>query len=100
MRGTTSQVFAIQTVRTIQPSNGAVVVAFGSGLVGRFPLDHPDWESMLREAQSSLAEGKPVGVQVDGDGLLLELSHAHEPGVYSIREDEEDNCRLAIWFWG
>jgi hypothetical protein len=100
MLGTTPQVFDIQMVRTIQPSNGAVVIAFGSGLVARFPPDHPDRDRMLREAQSSLAEGRPVGVMVNGDGRLLELSHAHETGVDCVREDEDDENRLAIWFWG
>jgi hypothetical protein len=99
MPGTTPQVFDIQTVRTIQTSNGALVVAFGSGLVARFPPDHPDRDRMLREAEDSLRQGRPVGVMVNGDGRILELSHAHETCVDSIREDEEDKSRLAVWFW-
>jgi hypothetical protein len=100
MLGTTPQVFDIQTVRTIQPSNGAFVVTFGSGLVARVPQDHPDRDRILREAESSLKEGGPVGVMVNGDGCILELSHAHETGVRSLRQDEEDQSRLPIWFWG
>jgi hypothetical protein len=99
MLGTTSQVFDNQTVSTIQPSNGAFAVAFGSGLVARFPPDHPDRDRMLLEAESSLRECRPVGVMVNGDGRLLELSHAHETSVRSVREDEEDSSRLAVWFW-
>ena len=76
MLETTRQVFDIQTVRTIQPSYGALVVAFGSGLVARFPPEHPGRDSMFREAESSLEEGRPVGVMENGDGRILELSHA------------------------
>jgi hypothetical protein len=99
MLGTTSQVFDIQTVRTIEPSNGAVVVAFGSNLVAHLPPDHPDRARILREAADSLQQRRPVGVLVNGDGHLLELSHVHETSVRSLRPDEEDNNRLAIWFW-
>jgi hypothetical protein len=100
MLGTTAPVFDIQTVRTSQPSNGAVVVAFGSGLAARVPPDHPDRDLMLRDAEDSFQRRRPVGILVDGDGRLLELSPAHDTGVYSVREDEEDRSRLAVWFWG
>src|SRR5262245_3663752 len=99
MLGTTPQVFDIQTVRAIQPVNGALVVTFGSGLVARLPPDHPDRDRMLREAEYSLQQRSPVGVVVNGDEHLLELSHAHETGVRSVREDEEDRSRLAVWLW-
>jgi hypothetical protein len=99
MLGTTPSVFDIQTIRTIAPSNGAIVVAFGNGLVARVPPDHPDRDSMLRDAEDSLKRRRPVGVLVDGDGWLLELSPAHDIGVRSVREDEEHTSRLAVWFW-
>jgi hypothetical protein len=99
MLGTTTQVFEIQTVRSIEPSNGAPVVVFGSGLVARLPPDHPDRDRMLREAADSLRQRRPVGVLVNGEGRLLELSHAHDTSVRSLREDEEDSSRLAVWFW-
>src|SRR5262249_42493884 len=35
----------------------------------------------------------------DGEGRILELSHAHETCVNSIREVGEDPSRLAVWFW-
>jgi len=99
MLDATTQVFDIQTVSTIQPSNGAPVVAFGGGLVARLPPDHPDRDKMLREAENSLQQRRPVGLLANGDGLILELSHAHETSVRSVREDEEDKSRLAVWFW-
>jgi hypothetical protein len=55
---------------------------------------------MLREAERGLQQRRPVGVMVDGDGRLLELSPTHDTGVCSVREDEEDRSRLAVWFWG
>jgi hypothetical protein len=99
MLGTTAQVFGIQAVRAIHPSNGALLVTFGSGLLGRLLPDHPDRDWILREAEASLQERRPVGVLVNGEGHFLELSHAHETCVDCIREDEEDNSRLAVWFW-
>jgi hypothetical protein len=100
MIGTSRLVFDIQIVTGIQPSNGALVVSFGSGLIARLPPDHPDRDGMLYEAEFSLKERTPVGMMMDADGRLLELSHAHDTGVHSVREDEEDNTRLAVWFWG
>ncbi|HEV3255699.1 MAG TPA: hypothetical protein VG013_02345 [Gemmataceae bacterium] len=99
MLETTTQVFDIQTIGTIQPYNGALVVAFGSGLVARLPPDHPDRDRMLREAVNSLQQRRALGLMVNGDGQILELSYAHDTTVRSIKEDEEDKSRLAGWFW-
>jgi hypothetical protein len=99
MLETSPQVVEIQAVRTIQPSNGTFVVAFENGLVAQLPPDHPDRDRMLREAEASLRQHRPVGVMVQGGGRILELSHAHETCVRSVREDEEDKSRLAVWFW-
>ena len=35
----------------------------------------------------------------NGDGRLVEVSHVHDTCVHSVREDEEDKSRLAVWFW-
>ena len=99
MLETARQVLDIQTVSTIQPSNSAMAVGFGNGLVTRVPPGHSDGDNMLREATSSLEQGRPVGVMASGNGLLLELSHAHDTAVRSMREDEEDKSRLAVWLW-
>jgi hypothetical protein len=99
MVGTASRVFGVETVRTVQPCDGASVVTFQSGLAARVPPDHPDWERILREAERSLGRRSPVGVLVSGDGRLLELSPTHETGVRSVREDVEDKGRVAVWFW-
>jgi hypothetical protein len=99
MIGTTCQMFGIETVRTVDASNGAPAVTFHSGLVARVPLDHPDRDRILCEAKRSLQQGRPVGVMVNGDGCVLELSAAHETSVRSVGEDEEDQSRLAVWFW-
>ncbi len=100
MIGTAPQVLAIQKVHSIQRSNGALVMAFESGLVAHLPPGHSDRDAMLREAESSLREHRPVGVMVDAEGSLVELTHAHDTSVDSVREDEEDPTRLAVWFWG
>jgi hypothetical protein len=41
-----------------------------------------------------------VGVLADGEGRLIELSHAHQAPVRSVAEDPEDHSRLVVWFWG
>jgi hypothetical protein len=74
-------------------------VTFGSGVVTRFPPGHPDRDRILREVQFNFQEGRPVGVLVTGNGHILELTHAHETCVDSVREVEKDNTPLAIWFW-
>ena len=99
MLGTTLQVFKIQIVRTFEPSNGDWLVGFGNGLTGRLQPDHPDREEIRREAERSLQQQRPVGVLLNGEGRILELSHAHETAVASVREEEQDGRRLAVWFW-
>src|SRR5262249_37649690 len=42
---------------------------------------------------------RPVGLIVDGEGQILELSHVYDTSVDSIREDEEDRSRLVVWCW-
>jgi hypothetical protein len=99
MIGTTAQLYDIQRVHAIQPSNGALAIVLASGLLARLTPDHPDRDRMLREAEDSLRQHRPVGVLVNGEGRLVELSHTHETSVASLREDEEDKSRLAVWFW-
>ena len=69
---TMPQVFDIQVVRAIQPSNGTLAVIFGSGLVARLPPEDPNRDTMVREAESSLQHRRPVGVLVNGAGRLRE----------------------------
>jgi hypothetical protein len=99
MIGTTTQVFDIRTIHTVQPSNGALAIAFQSGPVVWLSPHHPEHDRILREAEWSLREQRPVGVLVNGDGCLLELSPAHDTCVRSIRTEEEDQSRLPVWFW-
>jgi hypothetical protein len=99
MIGTTPQVFDIQTVRTLRPANGALALTFQSGLVAWLRPDHPDRDALLRDGEDSIRQGLPVGVMVDGEGRLLELSPTFATGVRSVREDEEDPSRLAVWCW-
>jgi hypothetical protein len=99
MIGTVPQVFDIQPVATVQAANGAMMVTFPSGLVARIPPDHPDRDRMLREAECSQQQRRPVGLLVDGEGRLLELQAAHDTGVRSLRDDEADPGRLAVWCW-
>jgi len=91
--------FDIQVLGAVESSNGSLVLTFPSGLVAWLPLDHPERERIRRAATGFLQQRRPVGVMVNGDGRLLELSPTHETGVRSVREDEEDPSRLAVWFW-
>jgi hypothetical protein len=100
MIGTTTRVFDIQTVRSIQPSNGAVVITFTSGLVGSVPQNHPDRGKVLYEAEFALQQRWPVGVMMDRAGHILDLNNAHESLVDRIRQDEENQSRLMVCFWG
>jgi hypothetical protein len=99
MIGTKTLVFDIQMVRAVQPSNGALTVAFQNGLVAWIPPDHPEKDTLVREAQYSLEQHRPVGVLVNGEGRLLELNAAHDTGVRMVRQEEGDE-RLAVWCWG
>jgi hypothetical protein len=99
MVATTTSVFDIQTVRAVQPSNGAVVITFASGLVGSVPQNDPDRDKILYEAEYSLQRPWPVGVVMDGEGHILDLNHANESLVDRIRQDEEDPSRFMVCFW-
>jgi hypothetical protein len=99
MTATTTQVFDIQKVRAVQPSNGAVAITFQSGLVVWLPPNHSEHDSILWEVEHSIQWGRPVGVMVNSDGRLLELSHTHDTSVHSVRQDEENKSGLQIWFW-
>jgi hypothetical protein len=97
MLGTTLRVFDIQVVRAIQSSNGALAITLANGLIARLVPDDVDRDRMLRAAEESLRDHRPVGVLLDGEHVV-ELSPAHETAIASIREDEDKN-RLAVWFW-
>lgn len=99
MIGTTCQVFDIEAVRTVDATNGTPVVTFESGLVARVPQDHPDRDKIIREAQRSLQDCRPVGVMLNGDGRVVDLNAAHQTTVRSVLEDEDNPGRLAIWCW-
>jgi hypothetical protein len=99
MVATTTQVFDIQNVRAVQPSNGSVAITFQSGLVAWLPSDHPEHDAILWEVEYSRQWGRPVGVMVNGDGRLVELSHTHDTSVHSVKPDEEDKSRLVVGFW-
>jgi hypothetical protein len=68
MIGTVTQLFDIQNLRSVQPTNGAWVVTFPNGLVARFSPDDPEHGRILREAEYSLQQHRPVGILVNGDG--------------------------------
>jgi hypothetical protein len=99
MIGTTRKVFDIQPISAVQPSNGSLAITFQSGLVTWLPPNHPDREMILQEAEWSRQQHRPVGVMADEQGRLLELSHVYDTCVDSVREDEEDKSRLAVWCW-
>jgi hypothetical protein len=96
----TTQVFDIQNVRAVQCPNGSVAITFQSGLVAWLPSDHPEHDRILHEVECSSQWGRPVGVLVNGDGRLLELSHTHDTSVHSVQQDEEGKSRLAVSLWG
>lgn len=99
MPHTISRTYGVQTVIDIQPSNGATVLTFQPGQTATLPGDHPDRETILREAERSLRGRKPVGVIVDEGGRLIELSPAQHTLVRSLRDDE-DGDRLVVACWG
>jgi hypothetical protein len=99
MNRTSYQTFDIQTVQAIQPTKGALGVVFANGLAATIVGDDPQRDRLLREAERSKQQQRPVGVLVDADGRLRELSPTHEVSVRSIREEPDEPTRLAIWFW-
>jgi hypothetical protein len=99
MLGTTEQVYDIQTVSEVQPCNGAVAIAFRSGLRATLPAGHPGQKVMLQTVERSLRQQEPVGVVTDRSGRLLEVNHTYRSTVRFVREDEEDSSRITVAFW-
>ncbi len=97
---TTGQTYDIQRVTAMQPCDGSTAIRFRNGSTACLPGTHPDRDIILLEAQQSLSSGVPVGYVVDAAGRLLDLHHAHDTGIHSIKGDKEDSSRLEVLCWG
>src|SRR3954451_3242946 len=78
----------------------APFLTFPDGLVVTLPADHRDRDPILREAERSLRGRQPVGVLADETGRLIEIAHAYQSAVRYVRDDEEDDRRVVVAFWG
>jgi hypothetical protein len=96
---TTGQMYDKQSVTAVQPCNGSTAIHFRNGSTTSLPGTHPDRDVILLEARQSLSSGRPVGYVVDAAGSLLDLHHAHDTGIDSVKE-EDDSTRLEVWCWG
>lgn len=99
MLGTTSQVYATAVVRDVQACNGALNILLEGDLSATLAADHPDFDLLLRQAEASLRDRRPVAVALDAAGCLADLSPAHAVTIRWVKEDEEDRNRLAITVW-
>jgi hypothetical protein len=100
MLATAVQVYDIQIVTDVQPRDGEVELTFHSGLKARFSTDHPYRNLFLLQADGSWRHAMPVGVIVDPNGRVVDLSYAHGVSVAHIKDDEEDSTRVYVGFWG
>jgi hypothetical protein len=98
MANTTAGLHDIRLLEAIQPGAGSVKVTFQGGLTAVLADNHPNYELILPEAQRSLEWQQPVGIILDVEGRILDLSHTHESLVRGFEEDE-DGKRLAVCFW-
>jgi hypothetical protein len=99
MIGTKTQLFDIQKVRDVQPSNGDFAVTFQNGLVACLCGNQPDRDKILREVRFSLRQHRPVGLLVNGGGELQEANAAHDTAVRSVEPEQAKERRLPVWFW-
>jgi hypothetical protein len=98
MAKTTAVLHDIRLLTAIQPGGGSVNLTLQGGLTAVLAGDHPDYDLIIQEAERSLEWQQPVGIILDAEGRILDLSHTHESLVRRFEEDE-DGKRLAIGFW-
>jgi hypothetical protein len=91
----------IQTVTGLQPcDSGAVRIDFRGGLSATLSPEHPDRDVILLQIDRSFRQGDLVGVMVDAAGRLVDLRYANRVTVRYVKDDEEDENRVMVAFWG
>jgi hypothetical protein len=94
-----SQIYDIQVIQAIEPCAGGSRLVFHGGLSGCVPKGHPEFERIVRYAQSSLEHGSPLGFIVNNAGEVVEVNHTHQSTVRFVNQDDEDPNRLMVGFW-
>jgi hypothetical protein len=97
---TATQTTGIQTVAEVRSVDGDVELTLSDGVKARLSADHPNHASILRQAEWSLCDGRPMGVLLDSAGRIVDLKHAVQTSVRRVQDCEEDPNRLEVGFWG
>jgi hypothetical protein len=77
-----------------------VQLCLQNGLIALVAADRPDYELILRNAESSQRLEQPVGIILDLAGHLLDFNYTYQSLVRYAQDDEDDPNRVAVGFWG
>jgi hypothetical protein len=100
MAVTTSLVFAIRPLASVQRCDGQVQLTFRDGSVARLDVSHPQFDTLMVFADSELHRHRPLGVVLDASGQVVDLNEAHDVTVRYIRDNEGTPERLKVALWG
>jgi hypothetical protein len=100
MPDSTQDTCTIDFPTRIDSVTGGLSISFYRGLKARLRDDHAEHDIILRTVNYSHAHHYMVGVAVNPEGNVVDLRHAAESHVHSVREDEEEapnRLEVALW---
>jgi hypothetical protein len=97
---TTSLVYDIRFVASVQPGDAGVQLTFRDGSVAHLDEAHPNFDTLLVLLKSESCRCWPVGVLLDASGRVIDLNEAHDVTVRYIREEEDTADRMKVALWG
>jgi len=97
---TTSLVFDIRPIASVQRCDGSVQLTFRDGSVAHLDEAHPHLDTLMVFVASESRRWRPVGVMLDTSGRVIDLNEANDVTVRYIRDNEATPDRLKVALWG
>jgi hypothetical protein len=100
MAVTTSLVFDIRPIASVQRCDGSVQLTFRDGSVARLDASHPHFDTLMVFLESEAHRCRPVGLVLAASAQVIDLNEAHDVTVRYIRDNDETPDRLKVALWG
>ena len=99
MKVATKLSYAIRWVSEVMPADGGLRLTFRDGSSAFLEASHPRFAVCRINAESRRGQAMPVGVVLDGQGRVIDLSAAHDTPVRHVREPARGSDFLEVAFW-
>jgi hypothetical protein len=91
--------YAIRWVSEVRPTEGGLRLTFRDGSGAILEPTHPRFAVCRINAESRCGRVMPVGVVLDVQGRVVDLSAAHDTPVRHVREPAPASDYLEVAFW-